>query len=159
MKENIKTLEDLAKELLSLMMVEPKVSVEYDKDGEVYSVDIDAGDATGLLIGKRGETLSSIQTVLGVLLKQKTGEWNKIMVNVGDYREKEEDYLKNLATSTAQRAKDTGTPQSLYNLKAWQRRIVHMALSEDKDVVTESVGEGEERYLIVKAVASEKASK
>jgi len=151
MKEKIKTLEELTNELLSLMTVSAKTSVEYDKEGEVYTVNIDAGDATGLLIGKKGETLSSIQTVLGVLFKQKTGEWNKIVVNVGDYREKEEDYLKNLAASTALRAKETGNPQSLYNLKAWQRRIVHLALSEDKDIVTESEGEGENRYLIVKS--------
>lgn len=151
MKEKIKTLEELTNELLSLMTVSATTSVEYDKEGEVYTVNIDAGDATGLLIGKKGETLSSIQTVLGVLFKQKTGEWNKIVVNVGDYREKEEDYLKNLAASTALRAKETGNPQSLYNLKAWQRRIVHLALSEDKDIVTESEGEGENRYLIVKS--------
>ncbi len=151
MKEKMKTLKELTNELLSLMTVSATTSVEYDKEGEVYTVNIDAGDATGLLIGKKGETLSSIQTVLGVLFKQKTGEWNKIVVNVGDYREKEEDYLKNLAASTALRAKETGNPQSLYNLKAWQRRIVHLALSEDKDIVTESEGEGENRYLIVKS--------
>ena len=95
--------------------------------------------------------MASLQVVFGVLLKQKVGEWNRVVVNVGDYREKEEEYLRNLAQSTAQRAKETGEPQSLYNLKSWQRRIVHMALSEDKDLTTESVGEGEERYLVVKA--------
>lgn len=150
MKEKIKTLEELADELVKLMTSKAKVSVEYDKEGEVFTVNIDAGDETGLLIGKKGETLSSIQTLLGVLFKQKTGEWEKIILDVGDYREKEEGYLKNLAASTAERAKETGTAQNLYNLKAWQRRVVHLALSEDKDIVTESEGEGEERYLIIK---------
>jgi spoIIIJ-associated protein len=150
MKEKIKILEELSNELLTLMATKSKVSVDFDKEGEVFVVNIEAGDETGLLIGKKGETLSSIQTILGVLLKQKTGEWSKIVVNVGDYREKEEGYLKNLATSTADRAKETGNPQNLYNLKAWQRRIVHMALSEDKGITTESEGEGENRYLIIK---------
>jgi spoIIIJ-associated protein len=104
------------------------------------------------LIGKKGDTLLSIQTVLGVLLKQKIGEWKKIVVNVGDYREKEEDYLKNLAATTAERAKTTGNPQNLYNLKAWQRRVVHMALAEDKEISTESEGEGEDRYLVIKSI-------
>jgi spoIIIJ-associated protein len=72
------------------------------------------------------------------------------VVNVGDYREKEEDYLKSLAASTAQRARETKEPQNLYNLKPWQRRIIHLALSEEKDLTTESMGEGEERYLIIK---------
>lgn len=150
--KNIDLLKGLAEELFSLMSLsDAKIDVEYDKENEAYVVNVDAPDETGLLIGKKGETLTSLQVVFGVLLKQKVGEWNRVMVNVGDYREKEEEYLRNLAQSTAQRAKETGEPQSLYNLKAWQRRIVHMALSEDKDLTTESVGEGEERYLVVKA--------
>ena len=92
----------------------------------------------------------SIQTVLSVLLKQKTGEWNRVVANVGDYREKEESYLRDLASSTAQRAIETKEPQSLYNLKAWQRRVVHMALAENKDIVTESQGEGDDRFLVIK---------
>jgi spoIIIJ-associated protein len=149
-EDNVKELQGLAEELLTLMSTSSKCEVSYDKENEAYVVNIEAGDETGLLIGKKGETLSSIQTVLGLLLKQKTGEWNRVVVNVGDYREKEEDYLKNLATATADRAKETGEPQSLYNLKPWQRRVVHMALGEDSEITTESMGEGEERYLVVK---------
>lgn len=150
MEKNIKILQKLADELLSLMSTRAKADVSYDKVNEAFMVNLDAGDETGLLIGKKGETLLSIQTILGFLLKQKVGEWNRVVVNVGDYREKEENYLKDLAASTAQRAKETGEPQNLYNLKPWQRRVVHMSLSEDKDITTESEGEGEERYLIVK---------
>lgn len=152
MKKNVETLKKLAEELFSLMSIPAaKIGVEYDKENEAYIVNVEAPEETGLLIGKKGETLSSLQVVLGVLLKQKVGEWNRVVLNIGDYREKEEEYLKNLAVSTADRAKETGEPQNLYNLKPWQRRIVHMALSEEKGVSTESVGEGEERYLVVKA--------
>ena len=151
MKKNVASLEKIVQELLGFMDVAAKVSASYDKKGDVYTVDLDAGEATGLLIGKKGETLTSMQTVLSVLLKQKTGEWLRVVLNVGDYREKEEDYLKNLAQSAADRAKETGEPQNLYNLKPWQRRIIHLYLSEEKSVETESVGEGEERYLIVRS--------
>lgn len=152
MEKNIETLKKVSEDLFSLMSVaDAKINVEYDKENEAYIINVDAPDETGLLIGKKGETLASLQVVLGVLLKQKIGEWNRVVVNVGDYREKEEEYLKNLAQATADRAKETGEPQNLYNLKPWQRRIVHMALSEDKDLATESMGEGEERYLVVKA--------
>ena len=150
MEDKVKILQKLTEELLSLMSTKAKPKVSYDKDNEAFGVNIDAGDETGLLIGKKGETLLGIQTILGFLLKQKTGEWVRILVNVGDYREKEEGYLKDLAASTAQRAKETGEPQNLYNLKAWQRRIIHLVLSEDKDITTESEGEGEERFLIIK---------
>ncbi len=150
MKKDTKVLQRLSEELLALMSTKGSVEVSFDEENQVFSVNIDAGDETGLLIGKKGETLTSIQTILGFLLKKETGEWGRVVVNVGDYRQKEEDYLKNLAISTAQRVKETGEPQSLYNLKPWQRRVVHLALSEDSEIVTESQGEGEERYLIVK---------
>ncbi len=150
MQKKIKILQKLTDELLSLMLTKAKTDVSYDKENEAFAVNIDAGDETGLLIGRKGETLLGIQTVLGFLLKQKTGEWNRLLVNVGDYREKEEGYLKDLATSTAERAKETGEPQNLYNLKPWQRRVIHLALSEDKSITTESEGEGEERYLRIK---------
>ncbi|MCX6704159.1 MAG: hypothetical protein NTZ07_01815 [Candidatus Woesebacteria bacterium] len=150
MGNKVKILQKLTDELLNLMSTKAKAEASYDKDNEAFTVNIDAGDETGLLIGKKGETLLGIQTVLGFLLKQKTGEWNRILVNVGDYREKEEGYLKDLAATTAQRAKETGEPQNLYNLKAWQRRIIHLVLSENKGITTESEGEGEDRYLIIK---------
>lgn len=150
-EKNTQVLQKIVDELLSLMSTKAKAVVSFDKQNEAYVVNIDAGDETGLLIGKKGETLSSIQTMLGIIFKQKTDEWNRVVVNVGDYREKEESYLKNLALTTAERAKETKEPQSLYNLTAGQRRVVHMALSEDEDVETESVGEGNERYLVVKS--------
>ena len=149
-KKNTEELEKLVGELLSLMGTSATAEVSYDKEGDAFIVDINAGDETGLLIGKKGETLTSLQTILGIMLKQKTGEWKRVTVNVGDYREKEEQYLKDLAISTAERVKETGEAQSLYNLKPWQRRLVHLALSEEDGIVTESEGEGEDRYLVVK---------
>ncbi|HET7098836.1 MAG TPA: R3H domain-containing nucleic acid-binding protein, partial [Patescibacteria group bacterium] len=145
-EKNLKNLQKISEELLSQMSTKAIVEVSFDKENEAFVVNIEGGEETGLLIGKKGETLTSIQTILGILLKQKTGEWSRVVVNVGDYREKEEDYLKNLALTTAERAKETKEPQSLYNLTAGQRRIVHMTLSEDEDIETESMGDGGERY-------------
>ena len=144
-------LQKLTDELLSQMATSSKASVLYNKENDSYEVTVEAGNETGLLIGKKGETLTGLQTMLGMLLKQEVGEWKRVVVNVGDYREKEEDYLKNLAVNAANRAKETGEPQSLYNLNSAQRRIIHMVLAEDDSVVTESQGEGNERYLVVKA--------
>ena len=150
MEKNVKVLQKLTDELFSLISTKAKAEVSFDKDNDSFIVNVDAGDETGLLIGKKGETLLGIQTVLGFLLKQKIGEWKRVLVNVGDYREKEESYLKDLAATTAARAKETGEPQNLYNLKPWQRRVIHMVLSEDKEVITESEGEGEDRFLVIK---------
>lgn len=150
MEDKVKILQKSVEELLALMSTKATSEVSYDETNEAFVVNLDAGDETGLLIGKKGETLLALQTVLGFLLKQKTGEWSRILVNVGDYREKEESYLKDLAATTVQRAKETGEAQSLYNLKPWQRRIIHMVLAEEKDITTESLGEGEDRYLVIK---------
>ena len=140
----------LANELLTLMETKLKAKATFDKENDAITVDIESGEETGLLIGRHGDTLNSIQTILGMMIKNETGEWKHILVNVGDWREKQEDYLKTLAQETATRAKETGEPQPLYNLTPSQRRVVHMTLSEDPEVETESVGEDAERYLVVK---------
>lgn len=149
MEEKTKKLELLAEKLFELMKVKATVKVDFNEKDSFFTVNVAAGEETGLLIGKRGETLLSLQNILGVLLKQELGEWQKIVVNVGDYREKEEEYLKNIAEAAAQRAIETNSPQNLYNLKSWQRRVIHLSLSENNKVETTSEGEGEERYLII----------
>ncbi len=149
-KDDASVVEELANKILSLMGTNAKAKASQDADNEAVRVDIDAGEETGLLIGRHGETLSSIQSVLGMMVRNETGEWRRIIVNVGDWREKQEDYLKSLAYQAASRAKETGEEVPLYNLTASQRRVIHLALSEDSEVETESAGEGEERYLVVR---------
>jgi spoIIIJ-associated protein len=153
MKKDKKTLTSLVEttnQLLSLMGTQARAEVVYDDANEAFRVDIDAKDETGLLIGRRGETINSLQAILGMIFKQQTGEWARVVVNVGDYREKQEEYLKNLAKTAAERAISTNEPQFLYNLSAQERRVIHMELAEDKEVVTESTGEEPERCLVIK---------
>ena len=149
-KDLIKDVQKDANELLALMGTKAKAKAEEDKENDVLFVNIKTEEETGLLIGHHGETLNSLQSVLGLMFRQRTGEWKRMLVNVGDWREKQEEYLKEMARVTAERATQTGEAQNLYNLSASQRRVIHMALSEDKGVETESVGEGDERYLVIK---------
>lgn len=149
-ENKVKIVEELANELLSLMGTKAKAKASLDKENQAIVINIDTSEETGLLIGRRGETLNSIQAILGMMMRQKFDEWTRIIVNVGDYREKQEDYLKTIAEQAAAKAKETGEPQPIYNLTAGQRRVIHLALSEDPDVETESTGEEDERYLIVK---------
>lgn len=149
-KDKKELIQKLSEELLSLMGTNARPEVSEDTQNNVFIVDIQSEEETGLLIGRRGETLTSIQTVLSLLVRQRLGDWERIVINVGDWRQKEEDRLQVLATGAAARAKETGQPQPLYNLTAAQRRIVHLFLSDDPAVMTESVGEDEERYLVVK---------
>ncbi|MCJ7805282.1 hypothetical protein MUP46_01420 [Patescibacteria group bacterium] len=142
--------DEAANGLLTLMGTKAKARVYEDKENQAIRVDIETEDETGLLIGRHGETLASMETALGMMIRQSVGEWVRIIVNVGDWRERQEDHLKEIAEQAMERAIQTGEPQPIYNLTPAQRRIVHLALSESKDVETESVGEGLERYLVVK---------
>jgi len=148
-KAVVNKVEKLAKELFELMGTSVEFEVKEDKENEAILVDIDAKDETGLLIGHRGETISAIQAALGMMMRQETDGWVRVLVNVGDWREKQENYLRDLAVQASSRARETGESQPLYNLNASQRRIVHMVLSEEKDIETESHGEGKDRYLVV----------
>jgi spoIIIJ-associated protein len=127
-----------------------QVKASEDKKNEAVRIDIETEEETGLLIGRHGETIEAIQSILGMMLKKKTGDWVRIIVDVGGWREKQEERLRDLATQTAERAKETGEGQPLYNLSPAQRRIIHLTFADDSDIETESVGEDEERYLIIR---------
>lgn len=144
----VEEIEKITKELFELLGLEAGLKVR-EEDDVVY-LDIETPEATGLLIGRHGETLNAIQSFLAMATKQATGEWVRVVVNVGDWRQKQEEQLVKLADQAAARTTETGQPQHLYNLNATQRRVVHLALAENKAVETLSEGEGDERYLIVK---------
>ena len=148
-KDSLNKVQEKVEELLSLMGTKAKATVKEEED--VVNVDIETAEEAGLLIGRHGDTLNAVQTIIGMIYRQENGEWKRISVNVGDWREKQEEYLNEMAKVTAERAKQTGEPQNLYNLSPSQRRIIHIALSEDDEIETESLGEGEERYLVVKS--------
>jgi spoIIIJ-associated protein len=149
-KDPVKLTQKFVDELLTLMASKAKATVSFDKDNDTLLVNIDSGDETGLLIGRQGETLLALQSIIGIATKQLLGDWKRVAVDIADWREKQEEHLKNLAEITAQRAIETGEDQPLYNLTPAQRRVVHMALAENEEVTSESVGEGTERYLVIK---------
>lgn len=150
MSKVLKEYQQLLSNLLQLMSVQAEVVVSEDKANEAWLFNIQADEETGLLIGNRGETLYALQYLLGIIYRQKVGAWQRMVVNVGDYREKQEDYLKQLAFQALERLQETGQPQFLYSLTPGQRRVVHLALSTEKGIVTESEGEGSERCLVIK---------
>lgn len=149
-KSGTKIVEESLKKIFEMCGITSAFRVKMDTESDSVEVNIDDGAEAGLLIGKRGDTIFSIQQILALVMKQQTGEWKRVFVNVGDWREKQEEYLKSLAMQAVERVRSTGESQKLYNLNAAQRRIVHMVLSEEEGIVTESEGEGIERCLIVK---------
>lgn len=151
-KNQLKTTENLTVKLLGLLGLEGNVSIHKDQENEAVRVEIEPNEP-GILIGHHGETLEGVQFVLGQMLYQKNGEWTRILVDVGDWREKRAEALNRLAQSVASRVKQTGKPEAVYDLTPAERRIVHIELSKDEEVETESLGEGKERHLVVKPVS------
>lgn len=148
-EKDIKKVEDLTRQLLDLVGIDAKIELSKDEENQAIVININAEDEAGLLIGNRGRTINSFQSVIAQMVNQGMESWTRIFLNVADWREKEERRLQELALQTAERARETGERQDLYNLTAAQRRIVHMTLSGEEDIETLSEGEGKDRYLVI----------
>jgi spoIIIJ-associated protein len=103
----------------------------------------------GLLIGRRGETLHSLQFLLNLMVSRRMQKWPQMIVDVGNYRQRRRDSLEGLARRMAERVQQSGRPITLEPMAAYERRIVHLALREDATVYTQSTGEGEGRKVII----------
>ena len=140
--------------LLELMEIECEVTLRApetpgDGLGRASAVlDVD-GDDLGLLIGRRGTTLSALQYMVNVMVNRKTG--GRVLVNVDaeHYKRRREETLRGLARRMADRVRQTGRSVTLEPMPAAERRIVHLALAEEEPVTTGSVGEGESRKVVI----------
>lgn len=142
------TIQTTTKNVLQRLELAGDVSVGTDESG-AYRVHIET-EETGLLIGYHGRTLESFQIILSLLVSKELGQWVRVYVNVGDYREKREETLMHMAMHAAERAIASGRPIELPHLSSSERRVIHMTLSGDERVATESLGEGNARVLVVK---------
>jgi spoIIIJ-associated protein len=106
-------------------------------------------EAMGLLIGRRGETLRSLQFMVNLLVSRKVQKWPQIVVDVGNYRQRRQESLEGLARRMAERVRQSGRPLTLEPMGAYERRIVHLALRSDPTVYTESTGEGDNRKVVI----------
>lgn len=127
-------------------------SPEFEISGhsERVSVLIFDEENSGLLIGREGQTLSSIQYLVNRIVIRRHGSPVKVQINTGEYRERQDDNLRKMAIFLADKAKTLGRPQSTKPLSSYHRRVVHLALQEDESISTRSKGEGPlKRVLIV----------
>ncbi|MFZ5365815.1 MAG: protein jag [Patescibacteria group bacterium] len=145
----LKITKDLTEKLIKLLGIEAKIEVEEDKENEAIKVQVETKDS-GILIGYHGETISSLQLILGIMVSKKIGEWVRVIVNIGDYWERREETLRRMALTAAQRAKFSSEPVVLPPLSSGERRIIHLVLAGHPDVISESEGEGKDRRLVVK---------
>ena len=105
------------------------------------------GRDLGALIGRRGETLNSLQYLLRLMVNQRIHAWRNIVVDVENYRLRRAEHLTQLALRSADQVASTGRPLSLEPMPPSERRIIHIALRDHPAVITESTGEGERRKI------------
>jgi spoIIIJ-associated protein len=147
MAKDTKNTEQKIKEVFDKLGIED--SFDISESDEAIDVVINSEDP-GMIIGHHGDTLDALQLILSLALAKETGEFKRVSLEVGDYKRNRSDYLRNLAEQTKQRALSEGREIYLPSLKPWERREVHMHLADDQEVMSESVGEGRERTLVVK---------
>ena len=106
-------------------------------------------DQSGIFIGHRGETVSSLQLLLSLIISQRLGDWHRVHVNVGDYQERRRDAILDKTDLAVEKALLAGQEIVLPNLNAYERQIVHSHLTDHPDVFTESRGEEPFRQLYI----------
>ncbi len=140
-------LEIYLQELIDQMKIDGRVTVKADEDKLEAAV---FGDDVGVLIGRRGKTLSDMQYLLNVVMRRQFATLNKMVVlDVENYRARREKTLTQLAQSVARKVSRDGYEQALEPMNPQERRIIHIALQEFPDVTTYSSGEEPYRKVIV----------
>jgi spoIIIJ-associated protein len=149
-KKEIKIINDLTEKLLKLLDVEGDFEIIESKDAESESVEIILNTKdTGVVIGYHGDTLEGLQLVLSLCIARNLGRFVRISIDVGDYKKNRSEWLKTLAMETKERVLTEGREMAVPELKSWERRIVHLILEKDNEVMSESRGEGRDRVLVV----------
>ena len=148
-KTKAKDLENL---ILSIIkFIDPKAKIEIDMD-DTIKVNIVSEDS-GLLIGRFGQTLDSVQYIIRMMINKEMGQPTSSTVDVAGYKAGKEKELVELALSVAENVKNSNYPQSLRPMNAYERRIVHSALTGFEGIETASVGEEPTRYIEIKPKA------
>ena len=141
------TLEFLDK-MFAAMNMEVKSTIDYNEENRTMNIDF-AGDDMGILIGKRGQTLDSLQYLVSLVVNKESDSYIKVKVDTEDYRERRKATLENLAKNLSYKVKRTRRPVTLEPMNPYERRIIHSALQNDRYVETHSEGEEPYRKVVI----------
>ena len=137
-------------EFLSKVFDAMNLTVKINVNITEESVDVDlVGDDMGVLIGKRGQTLDSLQYLVSLVVNKKSDKYLRVKLDTENYRERRKETLENLAKNIAFKVKRTKRPVSLEPMNPYERRVIHSALQNDKYVTTKSEGEEPFRHVVV----------
>jgi spoIIIJ-associated protein len=139
---------DFLKEVFEAMDLTVVVNVKFDEASRNMDIEL-SGDEMGVLIGKRGQTLDSLQYLVSLVVNKDVEEYIRVKVDTEDYRKRRKETLENLAKNIAYKVKRTKRPVSLEPMNPYERRIIHSALQNDRYVTTHSEGEEPFRRVVV----------
>jgi spoIIIJ-associated protein len=152
-QEEIESIKEIIKDffLQAGFVVEVEGNCFNQESEDVLEMEVKTSEAQNL-IGKQGLVLADIQLLLRKVIKKKTNKDFYLSLDIDGYKKNKESYLRDVAQNIANEVSRTKQEKELPYTSSFDRRIVHMELADRKDVTTESVGEGEERRVIVKPV-------
>jgi len=144
--EAIKVVTEILDTLLGLLGVTGEVEILSDE----IPLDLDInGDDLGILIGRRGQTLASLEYITKLMLVGRLKAWIPLTIDVAGYRKRRRDSLQRLALYLAEQVKSRQRAITMEPMPADERRIVHLTLADNPDVTTQSMGEGEDRKVVI----------
>ncbi len=143
-----KFLDTKAQELIKLLQL-PEVEISVDKQNDQWYLHFQTPNP-GVLIGQHGRTIAALQTIFSLAVLNHFGPEERIVVDVNDYRQRQEEHLNNFAHQAAARVRETGRAVAMPPMSAFERRLVHLALAKEKDLTTQSDGEGKERHIVIR---------
>jgi len=139
---------EFLKDVLSKMEIQNEVKAKYDANENYLNIEI-AGEDMGVLIGKRGQTLDSLQYLVSLVVNKGTKEYVRVKVDTENYRERRNKTLENLAKNMAFKVKRTRRSVTLEPMNPYERRVIHSALQNDSYVTTHSEGEEPYRKVVI----------
>lgn len=142
------TAKDFLNSVFEAMNMVVVSDVRYDEDEKTMDIDL-SGDEMGVLIGKRGQTLDSLQYLVSLVVNKDTEEYIRVKVDTENYRQRRKETLENLAKNISFKVKRTKRAVSLEPMNPYERRIIHSALQNDKYVTTHSEGNEPYRHVVV----------
>lgn len=141
-------IKDFLNDMFKAMDMDVTVTVTFNEEDECVNVDL-SGENMGVLIGKRGQTLDSIQYLTSLVLNKGKNKYVHIKVDTENYRTRRKETLENLAKNIAYKVKRSKRSVALEPMNPYERRIIHSALQSDKYVSTKSEGEEPFRHVVV----------
>lgn len=149
-KEDIKKIEKTAEEFFEKMTIDV-LRLEVSSSDAVDVVDLNIKlQEPQILIGEKGQTLFEIQRLLKTILNKKLQKVFYLNLDINEYKKKKVEYLKDLAKDLANEVILNKEEKILFPMPAYERRIIHTELSQRKDIITESQGEGQDRHIVIK---------